>query len=58
MAGRVRKQFGSAKPLPGQDGYGMLESERLTVEAQEMEARLQQLRDQVSQSDAFTTLGI
>lgn len=47
MAGRVKKQFGVAKPLPGQSGYKMKESERLALEAQDMENRLQGLRDQV-----------
>ena len=47
MAGRVKKFFGSAKPLPGQEGYKVKQSELLELEANAMERQLQKLRDQV-----------
>ena len=34
---RYKRQFGSVKPLPGQPGYGMKESERLFQETKNME---------------------
>jgi|EP00945_MAST-04E_sp_MAST-4E-sp1_P003240 hypothetical protein len=42
---RYRKNFGKAKPLPGQAGYGMKESERLMLETKSMEQKLMNLRN-------------
>ena len=41
---RYKRQFGSVKPLPGQPGYGMKESERLFQETKNMEHKLNKLR--------------
>ena len=46
---RYKRQFGSVKPLPGQPGYGMKESERLFQETKNMEHKLNKLRAVMSQ---------
>ena len=46
---RYRRQFGSIKPLPGQPGYGMKESERLLHETKNMEHKLNKLKAVMSQ---------
>lgn len=45
---RYRQNFGKAKPLPGQPGYGMKESERLMLETKNMEQKLRNLRSVIS----------
>ena len=46
---RYKRQFGRAKPLPGQPGYGMKESERLFQETKNMEHKLNELKAVMSQ---------
>ena len=46
---RYRRQFGGIKPLPGQPGYGMKESERLLHETKNMEHKLNKLKAVMSQ---------
>ena len=46
---RYKRQFGSVKPLPGQPGYGMKESERLFQETKNMEHKLNKLRAVMSE---------
>ena len=36
--------FGAAKPLPGQQGYGISQSQQLEMDAKEMEMRLLALK--------------
>eukprot|EP01041_Mallomonas_annulata_P008068 gene8068-16554_t len=43
--------FGAAKPLPGQPGYRVSESEVLEKEAKEMESRLRMLQERLKQDE-------
>ncbi|ETW00087.1 hypothetical protein H310_07513 [Aphanomyces invadans] len=48
----VPGMFGKAKPLPGQQGYKVKESERLEHEALQMEAQLKQVKVSMAQQQA------
>ena len=44
----MHRTFGAPKPLPGQHGYNVRESDRLATESRQMEARLRQLQEQIT----------
>jgi hypothetical protein len=52
MSNKSRSGFGPLRALPGQNGYGQRESEKLDAEARKMEERLQLLKMQMSRERA------